>query len=71
MMLLAGIALLITHSGGGEGEGEGPACLWCTPPPANQCSYDVSSLQLPNGLGRGEGRVMRPPKHDPPSCAAS
>jgi hypothetical protein len=21
----------------------------------------VSSLQLPNGLGRGEGRIMRPP----------
>ena len=32
-------------------------------------NYDnVSSLQLPNGLGRGEGQVMRPLKHDLPLC---
>jgi hypothetical protein len=30
-------------------------------------NYDlVSSLQLPNRLGRGEGRVVGSPKHDPP-----
>ena len=27
----------------------------------------VSSLQLPNGLGKGEDRVMHPPKHDTPN----